>query len=75
MSLKTYDRKGQVWMIAHSSGAETTFIVTGTQGRVKKKDLIIYRIVTSQDSRVWSSTIPDNLKSRWESSTMMKRIV
>lgn len=75
MSLKTYDRKGQVWAMQHGSGTQTTFVVLGTQGRVKKHKLIVYHIITSQDGRVWLSTLSDSLGSRWETNSQMKRIV
>lgn len=75
MSLKTYDRKGQVWVMTHASSTQTTFVVMGTQGRVKKHKLIVYHVLTSQEGRVWMATLSDNLGSRWETDSRMKRIV
>ena len=75
MSLKTYDRKGQVWLIMHPSGMLTTFVVTGTQGRVKKRKLIVYHVLTSQEGRAWMATLSDNLGSRWETDPCMQRLV
>lgn len=75
MSLKTYDRKGQVWVMTHPSSAQTTFVVMGTQGRVKKHKLIVYHVLTSQEGRVWMATLSDNLGSRWETDPRMHRLV
>ncbi len=75
MSLKAYDRKGQVWVIKHPSDMQTTFLVVGTQGRVKENKLIVYYALTSQEGRVWMATMADNLKFRWEVDSRMHRLV
>lgn len=82
MSLKTYDRKGQVWLMTHPSyliacdpAGLTTLFILKTQGRVKKKKLIVYEVLVSSAGRVWTATLSDNLKSRWETDPRMRRLV